>query len=354
MARTAKRYQKKEEKIVPGIPVCMVAIYARLSVDSDENKSESMETQVALIKEFIQKHNGNPDRVYEIVVYDIYSDLGKTGTNFDRPGFERMMKDVRAGKINGILVKDFSRFGRNYIETGNYLEKIFPSMKVRFISVCDHYDSFAPNARNQELSMNIRNLVNDAYAKDISAKERAAKRIAQKNGEYVGAKAPYGYRAEKVNGIVKLIVEPEAAKIVRRIFEEYASGDGIQSMIDRLFEDGIHRISDYNRYHHVYCQEGETLHQWGNSSIRAVLNRNNYYGDLVQRKYESRFQRGEKGCDILDENQWIITPNAHEQIISRELFDRAQARLKEAKEARNKVLKSENQTVNSGLRGGNI
>lgn len=82
MARTAKRYQKKEEKIVPEIPVCMVAIYARLSVDSDENKSESMETQVALIKEFIQKHNGNPDRVYEIVVYDIYSDLGKTGTNF--------------------------------------------------------------------------------------------------------------------------------------------------------------------------------------------------------------------------------------------------------------------------------
>lgn len=91
------------------------------------------------------------------------------------------------------------------------------------------------------------------------------------------------------------MVEPEAAKIVRRIFEEYASGDGIQSIIDRLFEDRVHRISDYNQYHHVYCQDGENLHQWGNSSIRAVLNRNNYYGDLVQRKYESRFQRGENG-----------------------------------------------------------
>lgn len=100
---------------------------------------------------------------------------------------------------------------------------------------------------------------------------------------------------EKVNGIYKLIVEPESAKIVRRIFEEYASGDGIQSIIDRLFEDGVHRISDYNQYHHVYCKDGEKLHQWGNSSIRAVLNRNNYYGDLVQRKYESRFQRGENG-----------------------------------------------------------
>ena len=337
MARTAKRYKKNTEKKVLGIPVCMAAIYVRLSVDSDEKKSESIETQVTLIKEFIQKHNENPSREYEIAVYDIYSDLGKTGTNFDRPGFERMMNDVREGKINCILVKDFSRFGRNYIETGNYLEKILPFMKVRFISVCDNYDSFAPDAKNQELSMNIKNLVNDAYAKDISAKERAAKRIAQKNGEYVGSTAPYGYCVEKINGIYKLMVEPEAAKIVRRIFEEYASGDGIQSIIDRLFEDRVHRISDYNQYHHVYCQDGENLHQWGNSSIRAVLNRNNYYGDLVQRKYESRFQRGEKWCDILDESQWIITPNAHEPIISRELFEKAQVRLKAAQQKATKT-----------------
>ena len=337
MARTAKRYKKNKEKKVLEIPVCMAAIYARLSVDSDEKKSESIETQVTLIKEFIQKHNENPSREYEIAVYDIYSDLGKTGTNFDRPGFERMMNDVRVGKINCILVKDFSRFGRNYIETGNYLEKILPFMKVRFVSVCDNYDSYAPDAKNQELSMNIKNLVNDAYAKDISAKERAAKRIAQKNGEYVGSTAPYGYCVEKINGIYKLMVEAEAAKIVRRIFEEYASGDGIQSIIDRLFEDRVHRISDYNQYHHVYCQDGENLHQWGNSSIRAVLNRNNYYGDLVQRKYESRFQRGEKWCDILDESQWIITPNAHEPIISRELFDKAQVRLKAAQQKTTKT-----------------
>ena len=148
---------------------------------------------------------------------------------------------------------------------------------------------------------------------------------------------PYGYCVEKINGIYKLMVEPEAAKIVRRIFEEYASGDGIQSIIDRLFEDRVHRISDYNQYHHVYCQDGENLHQWGNSSIRAVLNRNNYYGDLVQRKYESRFQRGEKWCDILDESQWIITPNAHEPIISRELFEKAQVRLKAAQQKATKT-----------------
>ncbi len=140
-------------------------------------------------------------------------------------------------------------------------------MKVRFISVCDNYDSFAPDAKNQELSMNIKNLVNDAYAKDISAKERAAKRIAQKNGEYVGSTAPYGYCVEKINGIYKLIVEPEAAKIVRRIFEEYASGDGIQSIIDRLFEMGYIGFQIITNIIMCTARMERTLHQWGNSSI---------------------------------------------------------------------------------------
>ena len=337
MARTAKRYEKITVKKSVQIPVYRAAIYARLSVDHEERKSESIETQVALIRNFIQEHNEKEDKEYELIVYDVYSDLGKTGTNFERAGFERMLQDIREGKVNCVMVKDFSRFGRNYIETGNYLEKIFPFMKVRFISVCDQYDSFAAGAENHELSMKIKNLVNDAYAKDISAKERAIKRMAQKNGEYVGSMAPYGYRCEKVNGIHKLIREPEAAEIVSRIFEEYASGKSIQGIIDGLFEDGVHRVSDYKRYHHVYCQEGEMLHQWGSSSVRAVLNRNNYYGDLVQHKYESRFQRGEKWCDVLAESQWIITPDAHEPIISRELFEKAQCRLKAAKEARNTV-----------------
>lgn len=337
MARTAQRYKKLVEKKSAQIPVYRAAIYARLSVDKNEKKVESIETQVDLIKEFIQTHNAKADKEYELALYDIYSDIGKTGTNFERPGFERMMKDIRERKVNCILVKDFSRFGRNYIETGNYLEKILPFMKVRFISVCDRYDSFAPDSENQDLTMNIKNLVNDAYAKDISAKERAAKRIAQKNGEYVGSKAPYGYRCKKVDGKYTLCIEPEAARIVQRIFEEYAAGKKIQHIIDELYKEGVHRISDYDQYHHVYCQEGEILHQWGNSSIRAVLNRNNYYGDLVQRKYESRFQKGGKGCEVLDEREWIITPAAHAPIISRELFEKAQERLKAGREARTVV-----------------
>lgn len=337
MARTAKRYRKSDKAKQVGFPIYKAGIYARLSVDHDGKKSESIETQVEMLKEFIIRHNENPNREYGLVLCDVYSDLGKTGTNFERPGFERLMNDIREGQINCILVKDFSRFGRNYIETGDYLEKILPFMKVRFISVCDNYDSFASDAKNQELSMNIKNLVNDAYAKDISAKERASKHSAQKNGDYVGSLAPYGYRINEENGVHKLVIDPEPAKIVKRIFQEYADGKRIQHIIDGLFEDGVHRVSDFNQYHHVYCQEGESLHEWGNSSIRAILTRHNYYGDLVQHKYESRFSRGEKWCDILPENEWIVTEGAHEPIISREIFEKVQLRLKAAKEARKVV-----------------
>lgn len=337
MARTAKRYLNGQKLEYSRLSVYKTAIYARLSVDHDDKKSESIETQVEMLKEFIRHQNENADRNSELVLHDVYTDLEKTGTNFERPGFERLMSDIRAGQINCIIVKDFSRFGRNYIETGDYLEKIFPFLKVRFISVCDHYDSFAKDADSQELSMNIKNLVNDAYAKDISAKCCASKRACQKNGSYVGGMAPYGYHSVNENGIRKLVIDPESAEIVRRIFEQYTDGLPINQIIDGLFENGVHRISDYKRYHHVYCQDGEVLHQWGNSSIRAVLSRNNYYGDLVQHKYESRFSRGEKWCDLLDEREWIVIPKAHESIISRDIFDKAQIRLKAAKEARSYV-----------------
>lgn len=237
MARTAKRYLNGRKLEYPRLSVYKTAIYARLSVDHDDKKSESIETQVEMLKEFIRHQNENADRNSELVLYDVYTDLGKTGTNFERPGFERLMSDIRAGQINCIIVKDFSRFGRNYIETGDYLEKIFPFLKVRFISVCDHYDSFAKDADSQELSMNIKNLVNDAYAKDISAKCCASKRACQKNGSYVGGMAPYGYHSVNENGIRKLVIDPETAEIVRRIFEQYTDGMPINRIIDGLFEN---------------------------------------------------------------------------------------------------------------------
>ena len=344
MARTEKRYLNNVQLRNIQIPVFKTGLYVRLSVDHDDKKSDSIETQTEMLKEFVRKYNERSDKDSELVIYDIYSDLGKTGTNFDRPGFERLMNDIRQGKINCIMVKDFSRFGRNYIETGDYLEKILPFMGVRFISVCDNYDSFAEKSKNQELSVNIKNLINDAYAKDISAKGRAAKRIAQKRGDYVGATAPYGYLCIKENGVRKLVIDPDAAQIVQCIFYSYVNGIAIQHIINKLFEDGVHRISDYNRYHHVYCQEGESLCEWGNSSIRTILTRNLYYGDMVQHKYESRFYKGEKWCDILDEDQWIVVPGTHEPIISREIFEKAQVRLQLSKKQRKSISGWDNST----------
>ena len=168
MARTAKRYKKNTEKKIPGIPVCMAAIYARLSVDNDEKKSESIETQVTLIKEFIQKHNENPDKEYEIAVYDIYSDLGKTGTNFDRPSFQKMLSDIDEGKIDLVIVKDLSRFGRNYVETGMYVQR-FTERNIRFIAADDNYDSLT---NGDDLLFPIKNVVNEMYARDVSKKTK--------------------------------------------------------------------------------------------------------------------------------------------------------------------------------------
>lgn len=339
MARKAKRYLTDKKSALR--KKYMVGIYARLSVNTEERKSESLEHQVSLIEQFIEKYNRREDRDSDLFVYEIYKDLGKSGTNFERDGFEHLMRDVKSNKVNCIIVKDFSRFGRNYIEAGNYIQKILPFMQVRFISVGDGYDSDATAADQFELAMNIKNLVNDMYAKDISKKLIASRRISQKRGDYVGGVAPYGYRVQKCDDMYKLVVEPEAAEIVKWIFEEYANGTGIQQIINRLFERRVHRASDYRRYKHVYQQEGEILRQWGNSSVRAVLYRNTYYGDMVQHKYESGFSRGEKGCDVLDKSEWIIVPDTHEAIISKNVFERVQERLKKDKETRNIVGWSE-------------
>ena len=171
MARTAKRYKKNTEKKIPGIPVCMAAIFARLSVDSDEKKSESIETQVTLIKEFIQKHNENPNREYEIAVYDIYSDLGKTGTNFDRPDFKRLLSDVENDLVKTVIVKDLSRLGRNYLKVGYYTEVLFPEKGVRFISIADNLDTSVNDELNDFIP--FKNIMNEWYAKDLSRKQRA-------------------------------------------------------------------------------------------------------------------------------------------------------------------------------------
>ena len=155
-----------------------------------KKKSESIETQVTLIKEFIQKHNENPDKEYEIAVYDIYSDLGKTGTNFDRPSFQRMIEDIEAGKINCVVTKDLSRLGRNYIMTGQYTELYFPSHNVRYIAIDDGVDS----EKGESEIAPFKNIINEWVARDTSRKVKSAFKTKFAEGAYYGAYAPLGYK----------------------------------------------------------------------------------------------------------------------------------------------------------------
>jgi len=251
MARTKKRYLEmpvETEAMEVLIVKYSVGIYSRLSVDHDDRKSESIENQIEIIRQYITTQNNNPKKKQKFEIYDIYIDRGISGTSFERgrecgcfwpherAGFDRLMDDVRNHNVNCIIVKDLSRFGRDYLETGNYIEKILPFLGVRFIAVTDGFDSMSENVSEKKLVMNIKNLVNDMYAKDISKRVMAARKIAAERGAYIGSTAPYGYTAEEINGIRKLVIHPENAGIVRYLFESYASGISYGEMSSCLYQ----------------------------------------------------------------------------------------------------------------------
>ncbi len=330
MARTNKRYLDNTadtEKTAIFIERYFVGIYSRLSVDNGDKKSESIENQIEIIRQYIADQNRKPggNQIFEI--FDIYADRGVSGTSFERAGFDRLMDDVRNGDINCIIVKDLSRFGRDYLETGNYIEKILPFLQVRFIAVTDGFDSMSDNVSEKKLAMNVKNLVNDMYVKDISKRVMGARKLAAQQGAYIGSTAPYGYNAEKVNGIRKLVLHPENARIVRYLFESYAAGIPYKEMVSCLYREKVHRISDYNKYGHTFREDGEVLHQWNPGVIRGVLGNPVYAGRLVQGKTKSGLQLGQKGIRHTQQNEWITVENSHEPIIALELFDKVNSAL---------------------------
>lgn len=331
MARMKKRYlEMPMETEAMEVPVVKysVGIYSRLSVNHEDRKSESIENQIEIIRQYIINENNNIEKKQKFEIFDTYIDRGISGISFDRAGFGRLMDDVRNHNVNCIIVKDLSRFGRDYLETGNYIEKIFPFLGVRFIAVTDGFDSMSENVSEKKLAMNIKNLVNDMYAKDISKRVMVARKIAAERGAYIGSKAPYGYTTEEINGIRKLVIHPENARIVRYLFESYLSGISYGEMSSCLYRKKVHRISDYNKYGHTYLENGEILHQWNPGVIRGVLSNSVYTGKLVQCKRKSQLQEGQKGNCPTEKNEWITVENSHEPIIEQELFDKVNVELK--------------------------
>ncbi len=273
-----------------------VGIYARLSVDSTKQKNESIDTQIAIAKQYIKDHP-------EMKLYDCYVDLGKTGTNFQREGFERMMWDIRKKYIDCVIVKDLSRFGRNHIETGNYIQNIFPFMGVRFIAITDGIDTFETELGIDELTVNLKNLVNEMYVKDISEKMRSIKRIRKEQGSYTGGVPPYGYFTEWTNGKKCLFICPKTSEIVKEIYKMFLCEKNMHQIVRVLYKRQINRPSIYRNTGYVYRQKGEILEQWTVGTVKFILTNPIYVGYLS-----------------LNSKDYSIRQKNHESIISEEVF----------------------------------
>lgn len=312
-----------EEGTIQKRQMFSVALYIRLSKeDSGRQNQNTVENQVALLKEFVKNKA-------DMKVFEIYVDNGYSGTNFERPAFRRMMEDAKCGKINCIIVKDLSRLGRSYLETGNYLEKIFPFWKIRFISVTDHFDSFMTNSLEKEkmlsneIEIPLKNIINEVYAKDISRKVSSAIEIKKQEGRHGGGLAPYGYQKSKtVKG--RYEIDEEAAEVVRYIFRLRSKGYGYCSIVRILNEKGIKSPSAYRYKKGIVKKEQMQQVLWKTYAIENMLRDEVYLGNMVRGKTHSAMYRGEKRHRV-PRTEWRIVKGMHEPVISQELFDAVQA-----------------------------
>lgn len=296
------------------------ALYVRLSrEDGDKEESDSIGNQRELLASFVRLET-------DIEPYDIYMDDGYSGTNFERPAFQRMMEDVKKHVVNCVIVKDLSRFGRNYIEVGQYIEKIFPFMNVRFISVNDMLDSVKnPQAMNN-LIVPFKNIINDEYCRDISNKVRSSLDLKRRQGKFIGSFAAYGYQKDPEDHN-HLVVDEEAAAVVRQIFRWFISGTSILGIARRLNELGIPNPTAYKKncgLHYAHSTGDGNDGFWPDSSVRRILKNQVYTGCLVQGKNRIKSYKL-KVSEAIPQDKWLIAPDAHEPIIDRELFDQAQS-----------------------------
>lgn len=303
-----------------------VAFYLRLSMaDGDlgkDNKDESnsIENQRELLQSFVESKEEFTDEVFE------YIDDGFTGTNFNRPAFRRMIEDAKKGRIHTILVKDLSRLGRDYIGVGDYLEQIFPVLGVRFIAVNSNYDSNRYIGKTMGLDMAVSNLVNSLYSRDISKKVKSGIRARWKQGVSTSSRPPYGYVKDKAaKGGWR--IDPEAAKIIKLIFEKASDGWSTGRIAGYLNEQGIDTPSIHREKQNEFCgkrkvPDSECL--WDIGKIRTIIRRYEYTGAFVHNHRES-LQVGTNITRLVPEHQQIIIEDGHDAIISRELYESAQA-----------------------------
>lgn len=307
-----------------------VAIYLRLSKEDDDllcssgakSESNSISNQRKLIYDFMKSHP-------ELELYDEYKDDGKSGSNFDRAEFQRMMKDIEAGKVNCVIVKDQSRFGRDYIDVGKYKEKIFPKLGVRFITINEGYDSLSATS-SDDLAFTINSFVYDFYIRDISTKIRTNLTAKKQNGEYAGAFVAYGYVKDS-DDKSKLVVDPFAANVVRDIFRWKIEGLSPQNIAVRLNELGIPSPAEYKRlsgsnYKTSFQTSSKAV--WSHVSVRRILKNEIYLGVMIQGKRTTPNYKT-KTVVTKAESEWLRVEGTHEAIISVRDFELVQELLRD-------------------------
>lgn len=286
-------------------------LYARLSEETQANKERAtVETQMELLRRFVAEND-------DMVAEKEYFDISCTGTNFERPGFEEMIQDMRAGQIDCIIVKDLSRLGRNYVETGNYIERVFPFFDVRFIAVTDGYDS---NKSGEELLMPLKNMVNEMYVKDLSKKMKTAHRAMWKNGEYSSGSVPYGY----INVDRHLYPDEKVKGIVQEIYRLFLQDCSMKEIARRLTKKAINpKTYKLQQFGHE-IPEGMNK-EWNSVTVRTILTNYVYVGASVHNR---KGRIGGKDVNMPRE-EWIIIENTHEPLIHRKDFDKIQEKLTE-------------------------
>ncbi len=295
------------------------AIYVRLSKEDGDvasaakAESNSISNQKNLIKDFLKDKD-------DIIVVSERVDDGYSGSNFERPGFQMMMDDIRRGTVDCVIVKDLSRFGREYIDSGKYIERLFPALGVRFIAVNDHIDSKEESSRD-DIVVPFKNLMNDAYCRDISIKIRSHLEVKRRNGEYIGAFTPYGYKKDE-NDRSRLVPDLYAAGVVKDIFRMKLHGMSQTAIADCLNEQGILSPMEYKHSLGIRIQDNFKTHEqaeWSSMSVRRVLENEVYVGTLTQGKHSTPNHKIKKIMDKPEE-EWIRIEDNHEPVISKREF----------------------------------
>lgn len=299
-------------------------IYLRISKeDGDKSESDSIANQRLIIKEYLQR---KPDWTLEAE----WLDDGFSGSRFDRPGLQGILQAAREGEIDCIIVKDLSRFGRDYLQTGQYLRAIFPQWGVRFIAIGDGYDSSSSDFCEETLLVPILNLMNDAYCRDISKKVRTGQNARRRRGDYVGAFAPYGYR-KKNEERHRLEIDRESACVVKKIFlwrAEGHSAEKIKGYLDALSIPSpyVYKQQTVQTYVSGFVDR-EKKRGWSAVAVRRILKNQIYMGILQQGKSKKVSYKSAKR-QAVPEKDWLCVAGGAPQIISRQLFESCQGRLR--------------------------